>query len=351
MIDRRIHARIHAAAAVAAAVLVSTSAARADDETAEAALKRGQSALKAGRVHEACLAFEASEKLDARLDTEVALADCYERDGRLMAASRLYRMIADKDTSEKRRKTAAAKSVALEAKAPRLRFAISPRPDGLVIKVDGEVVPSTGDVRVDVGPHDVVASAPGYEGHAAAAVDGSHAIVDVILRMEPKTEPAMKAETAMKPEPKAEQEPKREAKPDQDSKPEPKVTATDAPPTPAREPARGHRTRNGIILGATGAGLVIAAAVSFSVGSNKFATEHALCPSSTCATQADLDRANALIYNAQGFRAAGTGMMIGGGALLLAGAYLVATGHKKEASHVSLHVTRDGAGVAFTHGF
>jgi hypothetical protein len=113
----------------------------------------------------------------------------------------------------------------------------------------------------------------------------------------------------------------------------------------------GHMVRNGIILDAVGAGLVIGSVVSFAAGTQKFNTEAQICPSSTCPNQADLTRAQALLYNGDGYRNAGAGMLIGGGVALLAGTYLIITGHHREASHVTLQATPRSAGLAFTSGF
>src|SRR5262245_53557621 len=126
---------------IAAALLLPAGIALADD-TADSALARGKAALKAGRIHEACDAFEASAKLDARIDTELSLASCYAQDGKPMPAARLYRSVAAKDSDAARRQSSIAKAAKLEASAPKLRFAINPMPTGLVIKVDGIEVPA-----------------------------------------------------------------------------------------------------------------------------------------------------------------------------------------------------------------
>ena len=122
------------------ALLASSAIARADGD---AEYKHGQAAMKAGRVHEACDAFAASDKTDPNADTELALAACYEQDGKPVAAARLYRGLAEKDANTERRKTSSEKVVVLEAKAAKLRILPSRRPDGLVIKVDGVQVPNT----------------------------------------------------------------------------------------------------------------------------------------------------------------------------------------------------------------
>ena len=77
---------------VTAALLVHSAIAGADDETAAAAFKRGQAALKAKQVHEACDAFTTSERLEPKLETELALADCYGQDGKLATAARIARI-------------------------------------------------------------------------------------------------------------------------------------------------------------------------------------------------------------------------------------------------------------------
>src|SRR5262249_4671036 len=143
---------------------------------------------KSGRVHDACQAFEASDHAAPSFDTEVALASCYEQDGKTVAAARLLRSLADTDQNGSRRAASIAKAAKLQARAPKLRFAIDPMPPGLKITVDGVEVQATGDVPVDLGPHDVVGTAPGYRGHASAPVDREKQILDVVLRMEPTGE-------------------------------------------------------------------------------------------------------------------------------------------------------------------
>src|SRR6185503_2100761 len=75
---------------ISAALLAHAAVAWADESAAES-YKRGRAELKAGRIHEACRAFETSLKLEAKLDTEIALAGCYEQDGKPLSAAKLYR--------------------------------------------------------------------------------------------------------------------------------------------------------------------------------------------------------------------------------------------------------------------
>jgi hypothetical protein len=330
---------------IATTLLGSAGIAAADSgETAEAAYARGQSAYHAGRVHEACDAFAASDRLSPRAETEEMLATCYAQDDKLLAAARVYRSLADKDPGQRKLRTD--KAAKLEAKAPKLRFAINPVPPGLIVKVDGVEVSSTSDVPVDVGPHEVIATAPGYAGHANAAVDRDRAIYDVIIRMEPRADaPAAAAEPAPAPAP----------------APAPNVETSAAAPASAPmapmamtmtdEPAHAdHRRRNGIIAGAAGAAVLITSAVMYGLAQSKFDDEHSLCPDSQCANNGDLAKANSLLSDARAYRAVGIGTSIGGGLLVAAGAYLLLTPNKDE-SHVTFDVGHAGAGVAYTFGF
>ncbi|HUS30508.1 MAG TPA: hypothetical protein VMZ53_18490 [Kofleriaceae bacterium] len=326
------------------ALVLSPALAAADDAAAE--YKRGQTALKAGRVHEACDAFAASAKLDAKIETELSLADCLEQDGKIMAAARLYKKLGEKDTDTARAKKSSAKATKLEAKAPRLRFAINPKPQGLVITVDGEAIAGTDEARVDIGPHEVVGTAPGFEGHASPAVDGSRPIVDVILRMEEKAEPAPPVQT---------REPAPAATPKPNTAPEP------APPTAAQPEAAApmvegsitttsHRKRNGVVLTAAGAGLAIGAGVMLGLAASKFSTERELCPNAQCANEMDRARANALLDNGTTLRTIGIGVGVTGVALLAVGGYMLMT-PDHESTRVSLSVGNGSTAVVFGGSF
>jgi hypothetical protein len=319
--------------------LFAHAAAAQPNDTAASAAKRGQAALEAGRVHEACEAFAASEKLEAKPETELGLADCLEQDGKHMAAARVYRQLADSDPNVDRRKTSAAKAAKLEAKAPRLRFAINPNPPGLVIKVDGVEVPVAGDVQVDVGPHDVIATAPGFAGHASAPADRDKQIVDVIVRMQPVEQAPAPPAPPLAPT----------------ATPEPSSAAAPAPspmpmPVSETEANHDHRKRNGVIVGAVGLGVLAGAVIFYSLSSGKFDDEHALCPSSMCASTADLDHAHSLLDSGHAYRGASIGMGIGGVLLVAAGTYLFLTPHRDE-PRVSLQLDRTTAGAAYTVRF
>jgi len=312
--------------------------ASAQPETAEAAFQRGRAAAKAGHIHEACEAYAASEKLAAIAVTELALADCYEQDGKPMSAARMYRKAADQDDNAAQAKTALAKAAKLEARASKLRFAINPKPPGIVIRVDGVAIDGTDEVQVDTGPHDIVAIAPGYEGHASAPVDRERAILDVIIRMEPKAEPTPAPAPAAVPTPAATA-----------AAAAPAAATAPAPTAPA-EPTdlatTGHRKRNGIILGAAGVAALVGSAIAYEASSTRFDDVSRLCPSSTCPSMSDLSLAQSKQDDGHTLRGVSIGMGIGGALLVAAGSYLLLTPHHEE-QHVSLHVDHSGAAVAY----
>jgi hypothetical protein len=305
------------------------------DESAEAAAKRGREAWKRGQIHEACDAFAASDQLAASVATELDLAACYEQDGKPASAARIYRAVADKDDSK--RKTALAKASKLEARAPKLHFAIDPMPPGLVIKLDGATVPASTDAPVDTGPHEIIAIAPGYEGRASAPVDRERTTVNVTIHLEPHAEvaPAPSPAPAPVPTPAPASEP---------------ASAPAPEPAPIAETTPDHRKRNGVILGAAGLGMLVGAAIAYEAGSSKFDDAARLCPGSTCANDSDLAKGKSLYSDGHTLRGVSIGMGIGSAVLLAAGGYLLFTPHHEE-SRVAVHVDHTSAGVSYTLHF
>ena len=308
------------------------------DETATEALKRAASAMKAGRIHEACSAYEAAVKLEDKVENHLMLADCYAQDGKPATAAKLYRSLSDSDTNAARKKSSAAKASKLESKSPKLRLAINPSPPGIVVKVDGVEVSPTGDVLVDLGPHEVVATAPGFEGRASAPIDRDRAILDVIIRMQPvAAEPAAAATAPAQ---------TRTAF----AEPEPAAAAPSGggmAAMPVDKAPASHRKRNGIILGAGGAAVIVGAGVLFGLSASKFSDQDDLCPNKQCASPDDVPRADKLADDGRTLRGISYGMGIGGAALLGAGIYLIAT-NNKHASHVAVQVQPGYQGIGYT---
>ena len=310
------------------------------DEAADQNL-RGQTALKAGRILEACQAFEASVKLKPQAETKLNLAACFEQEGKLLSAATLYKDLADSDSNTARRKSSAAKAIALDARVPKLRFAISPKPEGIVIKVNGVTVPSEGDVKIDLGTHEVVATAPGFEGRATASVDREGKAVDVVIRMKPVVTEPIATPTEAKPTDVVEPPP---------TGPETTTALTTKPDVTLPARASSSRRTYGVIVGAAGLGLLAGSGVMLGIASSKFSDQSDLCPNATCANPTALARADALRSNGTAYRNIGIGVGIGGAALLVTGAYMFFTG-AKEAPPVTVELNGQSTGMVYAGHF
>ncbi len=138
-----------------------TSPARGDDPSSEAntLFTRGKAELAAGRVAEACASFEKSLALDEGTGTEIALALCYERQGRMALALSTFEGLERRIGSSGRADRVAfvrQRRQALAATVPRLAFRLGARPPTRVL-VDGKPVSTAGGVYVDPGVHSVLA--------------------------------------------------------------------------------------------------------------------------------------------------------------------------------------------------
>lgn len=150
---------------LAAALLVSRTASA--DHPAEKLFQEGKALVKAGKLAEACDAFERSDDLEPRVGTVLNLADCRARQGRIAAAWALfqearYRAIF---TYEPRAEFAAARVSELEKQLAFLTLEVAPQQavDGLVVKRSGAVVPATAwnqPVAVEPADYTIEASAP-----------------------------------------------------------------------------------------------------------------------------------------------------------------------------------------------
>jgi hypothetical protein len=117
--------------------------------------------MAAGKIAEACAAFEASYKIVARLGTELNLADCYGKSGRTASAWAAFREAQGiaKKSSDPRADFAGQQATALE---PRLNHIIV-NADGTAtdVELDGQPVILGGKgVPVDAGKHTVTAKLP-----------------------------------------------------------------------------------------------------------------------------------------------------------------------------------------------
>lgn len=138
-----------------------------DKQEAASLFKEGITFFDRGEFDKACAKFEASLELFDGIGTRGKLAECYERQGRLASAWRLYREVvrlAKKRGEKRRAKVAAKRAKKLKPQLPRLVIKGGPSEalDGFTIEHNRvEMHASTYGKRiyVDPGTHLIVASA------------------------------------------------------------------------------------------------------------------------------------------------------------------------------------------------
>jgi hypothetical protein len=141
-------------------------------DRAEALFRRGKELLTAGKVAEACAAFDDSQALDPTPATMLNQANCRERNGQLATARALFAEAARQTSaatdkaSRHMHATATDRAARLAPRVSTLRIAVpaAARVAGLEVLRDGELVdPASWNqaVAIDGGTHGVSARAPG----------------------------------------------------------------------------------------------------------------------------------------------------------------------------------------------
>ena len=161
----------------------------AEKAMAEQLFEAGRTLTKRGKHAEACPKFEASFALEPALGTQLNLARCYERLGKLASAWGHYREAAGraKQAGQSQRERAARSfAAALEPRLPRLVIRV---PEGSVVaglevSRDGTAVSRAlfdNEIYVDPGEHQVSAVAPGRERFTVkvTARVGKQAVVEI----------------------------------------------------------------------------------------------------------------------------------------------------------------------------
>jgi hypothetical protein len=172
---------------VAIVVAALTRIAHADGSDAEKAFQRGHELLKAGKIDEACTAFGESLKLDFQYGTLYNLAGCDEKRGKLLAAWQEYERLAAEDTNAPRRAHSKELASQLEPRVPKLVVDIAaPRPAGIAVAIDGTPIAELGAPQpVELGSHEIVATAPGFQRWRTTITAGERATVKVQPALEP----------------------------------------------------------------------------------------------------------------------------------------------------------------------
>jgi len=137
---------------------------------AETLFRQGRELLAAGKVAEACAAFEESQKLDPVVTTLLNLASCRERNGQVATAWGLFleaerqTRIASDDATKKLHDVAQGHAKRLEPRISKLTINVTAKADGLEVTRDKLAIASAQWNRalpIDGGTYTITARAPG----------------------------------------------------------------------------------------------------------------------------------------------------------------------------------------------
>src|ERR1044071_8848999 len=147
----------------ATSALLAAGPAFAQSAEAAALFGEGDSLMKQGKIAEACDAFEASNKVEARAGTLIRLGECREANHQLASAWSAYKDALSRVKDPKKKDIASAKVAELEPRLSYLTITVAPT-DGLAITRNGQPLdpvlwnPAR---RVNGGDYPIVARAPG----------------------------------------------------------------------------------------------------------------------------------------------------------------------------------------------
>jgi hypothetical protein len=310
---------------------------------AEQLFNQARELTKANQWAEACAKFEASLRYDPVLGTRLNLATCYEHVGKLASAWGLYRetiALAKKAGDTKRRDYAEKQAAAIEPRIPKLAISAPANPPaGFVMRRDGAQIDTGAQgvaLFVDPGPHEIAASAPGFEPYAQTLtmVEGKTTTLAI-----PDLKPASTPAGPVGP-------------------PRPPLAGhagTTEPRVVASEPAA-SRSRTYAAIGAGAAGVAaVAVGLVFGVkASSTYGDATKLCGSSLVCGSADYSKGQQLVRDAHSSATISTVAVVAGGAAIVAGVVLWLTAPRsREAAHARLvPLVRDrDAGLAVAGSF
>lgn len=289
-------------------------------QRAEKLFEDGRKYLANGEYSLACTAFEESQAVEPAIGTQLNIALCYEKWGKLAAAYTVY-LEAERQAREvkdKRSTVARKQADAIEPKLARLRVIV---PDGidpyaiyLLDEKEIEVAKLAGELVLDAGPHEIevrVAGAPPTK-NAITLEAGQRAKLELALPAKakqpvPVTRPA----------------------------PAPVVTITTTRSRP--------RLFGGIGLVAAGAVATgIASAIALDARSDYNAANER-CPDGNCASRADFEATRDARERARTM----TWVFAGGLAVVTIGTVLILTSkQRRERITVAPTISDSGAGIA-----
>jgi hypothetical protein len=148
------------------AILGLTAHAHAQSAEAEAMFNEGDKLMAAGKLAEACAAFEASNNMDPRAGTLIRLGECREQNHQLASAWTAYKDALGRVKDPRKRDIATAKVNALEPRLSKLTIVVGEhKVEGLAITRNGKPIdPAIWDraLPVDGGEYEIGATAPGF---------------------------------------------------------------------------------------------------------------------------------------------------------------------------------------------
>ena len=329
----------HHLLAVTFALLAGANVANAQSAEAEALFAEGDRLTSAGKLAEACTAFEGSNRIEPRAGTLIRLGECRERTNQIAAAWSAYKDAVTRGKDPRKLQLARAKAAELEPRLSFLTISVpdESRVDGLVITRDGNVVDPVllnRAMPIDGGNYVIGGRAPGVEEwRTSVSVPAERGKVSVEV---PKFKEMAKLAA-------------------QQATPPLSALHVVEPLLPLTSPeGSAWTTRRKISIGVGGAAVVTAIAGVF-VGLRATAKRddaHALCPDPMLAC-ADAPAATDLTRSAHGLSIGADIAFGAAGAIAIGAAVLWFTGEapRSERVAVSPHVQPGLAGIAVSGSF
>lgn len=163
----QVRARSIAAISALSLCMLGTSA-RAQNAAAETLFADGERLLKEGKIAEACDAFDASNRVEARAGTLINLGLCREQNSQLASAWSAFKDALSRAKDPKKKEIAGQRVASIEPRLSFLTISVpdESRVDGLVVTRSGSPVDSAlwnRAIPVDGGTYVISGKAPGHE--------------------------------------------------------------------------------------------------------------------------------------------------------------------------------------------
>lgn len=175
-----------------------------DAAIAEQLFRDGRTLMETGNIDGACEKFLSSQRLAPALGTQLNLALCREKQGKTATAWSLFADVeaAAERKGDPRARIAHDHQVALAAQLKKVVIEIPSPPPGMVIKLDGTVLPPGvlgTEIPLDPGEHDLLVTAPGKKPWEQSKLALGPSATTVHVRVELEDEAAAAAPAAAAP--------------------------------------------------------------------------------------------------------------------------------------------------------